>query len=95
MRTKFLSNHCILSLDLKVKIQAKNTVVCMGSLPPLNAHISSHFGTIQLKLSTHDYFMVLFRSMSLKYENSKSISLRHYHVVSLLPTSTVYQLKAD
>ena len=53
---------------LKGKILAENTVVCMGSLLPLNDHISSHFGTICLKLSTRAYFMMLFPSMRSKYE---------------------------
>ena len=66
------SNQIILSLDLKVKIQAEITVVCMASLLSSNDHISSHFDTTHLKLSTHDYFMVLFHSMWLKYENSEN-----------------------
>ena len=70
--TWFLSNYCILSLELNVKIQAENTVVCMASLLSLNGHISSHFDTIHLKLSTHGYFALLFHSISSEYENSKN-----------------------
>ena len=36
-----------------------------------NGHISAHFDTIQLKLSTDSYFEVPFQSMLSKYENSK------------------------
>ena len=39
MRTYFLLNLCILRLDLKITIQAKNTVVCMTSLLLSNGHI--------------------------------------------------------
>ena len=67
-----LQNHCILSLELNVKIQAENTVVSMASLLPLNGHTLSHFDTIRLALSTHAYFAVLFHAMWSKYENSKN-----------------------
>ena len=62
--------HCILRLDLKVKIQAKNAEVFMASLLSLNDHISSNCETIHLKMSMLDYLMVLFHSMWSKYENS-------------------------
>ena len=44
-----------------------------------NDPVSSHFGTIRLKLSTNAYFVVLFHSMWSKYENSKS---RFYDVIT-------------
>ena len=44
----------------------------MTSSLSLNGHISFHFYTIHLKLSTHAYFPVLFHSMWSKYENSKN-----------------------
>ena len=69
------SNQITWSLDLKVKIQAESTVDCMSILLSSNGHISSHLDTTHLKLSTHDYFMVLFHSMWLKYEKSKNIFL--------------------
>ena len=64
-----------LSLELNVKIQPENTAVCMANLLPLNGHMSSHFDTIHLTLSTHAYFAVLFRAMRSKYGNSKNIFL--------------------
>ena len=70
--TVFLSSDCILSLELNAKIQAENTVVCMASLLSLNGHMSSHFDTIHLKLSTHAYFALLFHSMLSEYKNSKN-----------------------
>ena len=73
----------MLSLELNVKIQAENTVVCMASLLSLNGHMSSHFDTIHLKLSTHAYFALLFHSMLSEYENSK---INFYDVI----TSVLY-----
>ena len=35
----------------KLKIQAKNTVVCMATLLSLNGHMSSHFDTIHLNVN--------------------------------------------
>ena len=51
------------------KIKAENTVVCMASLLSLNGHISLHFETIHLKLSTHAYLTVFIYFMLLKYED--------------------------
>ena len=55
-----------------MKIQTENTVVCMASLLSLNGHMSSHFDTIHLQLSTHAYFALLFHSMLSEYENSEN-----------------------
>ena len=44
----------------------------MASLMSLNGHMSSHFDTIHLKLSTHAYFALLFQSMLSEYGSSKS-----------------------
>ena len=64
MLTLFPSNHCILSLLLRIMNQAKNTVVHMARLLSSNGYISLNFDTIPLKLSTHAWFMVLFHSKS-------------------------------
>ena len=56
---------------LNVKIQAENTVVCMASLLSFNGHMSPHFDTIHLKVSTHAYFALLFHSTLSEYENSE------------------------
>ena len=69
---EFLSNYCILSLELNVKIQAENAMVCMASLLSLNRHVSSHLDNIHLKLSTYAHFALLFHSMLSEYENSKN-----------------------
>ena len=49
MQTCFLSNHCILSLFLRVMNQAKNTEGCMASPLLSNGRILSYYDTIRLK----------------------------------------------
>ena len=79
-------DHCILSLELNVKIQAKNTVVCMASLLSSNGHMSSHFDTIHVKLSTHAYFALFFHTMLSDYETSKN---KFYDII----TSVLYSCR--
>ena len=47
----------------------------MASFLSSNGHISVHFDTICLKLSTHAYFTVFFHFMGSKYEKSNNVFL--------------------
>ena len=78
------SDH--LCLELNVKIQAENAVVSMASLLSLNGHISSHFDTIHLKLSTYAYFALLFHSIC---QNMKILEINFYDVI----TSVLYLVR--
>ena len=79
MLTLLLSNHCILSLVLNVMNQVENTVVCMARLLSSNAHTSSNFNSIHLKISTYIFLRCSFTPHD---QNIKILKIDFYDIIT-------------